>query len=37
VINGKEQPRISAMDATKTLKATLAVFEASEKGAEIHL
>ena len=37
VIKGKEQPRISAMDATKTLKATLAVFEASEKGAEIHL
>jgi len=37
VIKSKEQPRISAMDATKTLKATLAVFEASEKGAEIHL
>ena len=37
VIKSKEQPGISAMDATKTLKATLAVFEASEKGAEIHL
>ena len=37
VIKGKEEPRISAVDATKTLKATLAVFEASEKGAEIYL
>ncbi len=37
VIKGKEQPRIRAMDGTKTLKATLAVFEASENGTEIQL
>ena len=37
VIKGKEQPRINAVDATKTLKATLAVFEASEKGVGIRL
>ena len=37
VIKGKEEPRINAVDATKTLKATLAVFEASEKGVGIRL
>jgi predicted dehydrogenase len=37
VINNKEQPRIDAVDATKTLKATLAVFEASEKGIRVQL
>jgi len=37
VISGKEKPRINAEDATKTLKATLAVFESSEKGLEVLL
>ena len=37
VINGNEQPRITALDAAKTLRATLAVFEAADKGAEIRL
>lgn len=37
VIEGTEQPRISATDAAKTLRATLTVFEASEKGTEIQL
>ena len=37
VINGKEQPRITALDAAKTLRATLAVFEAADKGTEIRL
>ena len=35
VISGKEKPRITATDATKTLEATLAVFDASETGAEV--
>jgi len=35
VISGKEKPRITAAEATKTLEATLAVFDASEKGVEI--
>ena len=37
VINNKEWPRIDSFDATKTLKATLAVFEASEKGIKVQL
>ncbi|MEO1841478.1 MAG: Gfo/Idh/MocA family oxidoreductase, partial [Pseudomonadota bacterium] len=37
VIKSKEEPRINAVDAMKTLKATLAVFEASEKGVGIRL
>ena len=37
VISNKEQPRIDSVDATKTLKATLAVFEASEKGIKVQL
>ena len=37
VINGREQPRITAVDAAKTLRATLAVFEAADKGTEIRL
>ena len=37
VISGREKPNINAEDATKTLEATLAVFEASEKGSEIQL
>ena len=37
VINGSEQPRITAVDAAKTLRATLAVFEAADKGTEIRL
>ena len=35
VICGREEPRITATDATKTLEATLAVFDASESGAEV--
>ena len=37
VINNKDRPRIDSVDATKTLKATLAVFEASEKGIRVQL
>ena len=37
VINNKADPRIDSADATKTLKATLAVFEASEKGIRVQL
>jgi predicted dehydrogenase len=37
VINGNDQPRITAVDAAKTLRATLAVFEAADKGTEIRL
>ncbi len=37
VIAGREKPRITAMDAVRTLEATLAVFEASEKGTRIYL
>ncbi|MDP7619167.1 MAG: Gfo/Idh/MocA family oxidoreductase [Dehalococcoidia bacterium] len=37
VISGTEQPRITALDAARTLEATLAVFEASEKRAEVRL
>ena len=37
VINGNEQPRITAVDAAKTLRATLAVFEAADNGTEIRL
>ena len=37
VINGTAQPRITALDAAKTLRATLAVFEAADKGMEIRL
>jgi len=37
VIAGREKPMINAEDATKTLEATLAVFEASEKGLEVLL
>ncbi|HJL87809.1 MAG TPA: gfo/Idh/MocA family oxidoreductase, partial [SAR324 cluster bacterium] len=32
VIRKQEKPRITAEDATRTLAATLAVFEASESG-----
>ena len=35
VICGVEEPRITASDATKTLEATLAVFDASENGMEV--
>jgi len=35
VICGREEPRITASDATKTLEATLAVFDASENGMEV--
>ena len=35
VICGREEPRITATDATKTLEATLAVFDASESGTEV--
>ena len=35
VICGREKPRITASDATKTLEATLAVFDASENGMEV--
>jgi predicted dehydrogenase len=37
VIRGDETPRITAQDATKTLEATLAVFEAAECGKRILL
>ncbi len=37
VISGTELPRITAPDAARTLEATLAVFEASEKRAEVRL
>ena len=37
VIAGREKPQITAMDAVRTLEATLAVFEASEKGTRIDL
>jgi len=37
VINNKERPRIDSVDAMKTLKATLAVFEASEMGIKVQL
>ena len=35
VICGREEPHITASDATKTLEATLAVFDASENGKEV--
>ena len=35
VICGSEEPRITASDATKTLEATLAVFDSSENGMEV--
>ncbi|MDP7025883.1 MAG: Gfo/Idh/MocA family oxidoreductase [Candidatus Marinimicrobia bacterium] len=35
VICGREEPRITASDATKTLESTLAVFDASENGMEV--
>ena len=37
VIRKQEQPRITAEDATRTLVATLAVFEAFESGKQISL
>jgi predicted dehydrogenase len=37
VINGEEEPRISAEDATRTLAATVAVFEAMETGRKVML
>jgi predicted dehydrogenase len=37
VIQGRETPRISAQDATNTLRATLAVFEAAKSGKRILL
>lgn len=35
VIRGEEGPRITAEDATRSLKATLAVFEAAESGRRV--
>lgn len=37
VIHDAEKPRISAADATETLKATVAVYEAAQKGTRILL
>ncbi len=37
VIRGEEPPRISAQDATDTLRATLAVYEAAESGKRVML
>jgi predicted dehydrogenase len=37
VINGDEKPRIDAQDATDTLRATLAVYEAAETGQRVVL
>jgi len=37
VIRGEEKPRINASDAEKTLRATLAVFEAAEQGQRIDI
>ena len=37
VIQGKEEPRITARDATATLRATLAVFDAAKTGQRIML
>jgi len=37
VIRGEESPRIDATDAEKTLRATLAVFEAAEKGQRVDI
>lgn len=37
VINGRDAPRISAQDASDTLKATLAVLEAAKTGARVVL
>lgn len=37
VIRGDEAPRITAADATETLRATLAVFEAAETGRRVNL
>ena len=37
VIRGKEEPRITARDATDTLRATLAVFDAANSGKRIML
>ena len=37
VINGKEQPRITAEEATKSLAATVAVFAAMESGRKVML
>lgn len=37
VIRGMQQPRISAGDATRTLKATLAVYEAADEGRRVVL
>ncbi len=35
VIDGLEEPRITATDATSTLRATLAVFQAAESGTRV--
>jgi predicted dehydrogenase len=37
VISGDEEPRITARDATKTLRATLAVFDAAKSGNRVML
>ena len=37
VIQGKEEPRITARDATATLRATLAVFDAAQSGQRVML
>ena len=37
VISGDEEPRITARDATKTLRATLAVFDAAKSGKRVML
>ena len=36
VICGQEQPRITAQDATRTLAATLAIFDSAERGQEVY-
>ena len=37
VIKGTETPRIDAQDATDTLKATLAVYDAAQSGSRVLL
>ncbi len=37
VIDGQEQPRITALDAAQSLAAVLAVFDAAERGVEVRL
>jgi hypothetical protein len=37
VIQGEEMPRITAADATRTLAATLAVFDSAQTGKQVLL